>query len=81
MVQRLAIDGGKPVRERPFAPWPYFARDEIEAARKVLESGKVNYWTGAEGRQFEKEFAEFVGCDYAVAVAPAVLLLLRQAVP
>ena len=75
MVQRLAIDGGKPVRERPFAPWPYFARDEIEAARKVLESGKVNYWTGAEGRQFEKEFAEFVGCDYAVAVANGTVAL------
>jgi dTDP-4-amino-4,6-dideoxygalactose transaminase len=75
LVQRLAIDGGKPVRERPFAPWPYFARDEIEAARKVLESGKVNYWTGAEGRQFEKEFAEFVGCDYAVAVANGTVAL------
>ena len=41
--------------------WPFFADDEIEAAVQVLRSGKVNYWTGEEGRLFEKEFAAFVG--------------------
>ena len=50
------------------APWPFFADDEIEAAVQVLRSGKVNYWTGDEGRLFEKEFAAFVGCDHAVAM-------------
>jgi dTDP-4-amino-4,6-dideoxygalactose transaminase len=49
--------------------WPYFAQDEIEAAAGVLASGKVNYWTGEEGRQFEKEFAAFARCKYAVALA------------
>jgi len=52
-----------------FAPWPYFAEDEIEAAVRVLRSGKVNYWTGQEGRLFEQEFAQFAGCRYAVALA------------
>jgi hypothetical protein len=51
-----------------FPAWPFFADDEIEAAVQVLRSGKVNYWTGDEGRLFEKEFAEFVGCDHAVAM-------------
>jgi dTDP-4-amino-4,6-dideoxygalactose transaminase len=51
------------------APWPFFAEDEIEAAARVLRSGKVNYWTGQEGREFEKEFAEFAGCKYAIALA------------
>src|SRR5215471_1930427 len=59
----------------PFAPWPYFAPDEIAAAVRVLESGKVNYWTGDEGRQFEREFAEFVGCQYGVAVANGTVAL------
>jgi dTDP-4-amino-4,6-dideoxygalactose transaminase len=49
--------------------WPRLDADEIEAAVAVLRSGKVNYWTGQEGRLFEKEFAAFVGCDHAVAVA------------
>jgi dTDP-4-amino-4,6-dideoxygalactose transaminase len=50
------------------APWPFFADDEIEAAAQVLRSGRVNYWTGDEGRLFEREFAAFVGCDHAVAM-------------
>jgi dTDP-4-amino-4,6-dideoxygalactose transaminase len=51
------------------APWPYFANDEIEAAVRVLRSGKVNYWTGQEGRKFEEEFAAFTGCKRAIALA------------
>lgn len=66
---KLAIAGGPPVRKAPFAPWPSFAQAEIEAAAAVLQSGKVNYWTGQEGRRFEKEFADSVGCKYAVALA------------
>lgn len=58
-----------------FAPWPYFAEDEIEAAVAVLRSGNVNYWTGAEGRQFESEFAHFAGCRYGVAVANGTIAL------
>jgi dTDP-4-amino-4,6-dideoxygalactose transaminase len=58
-----------------FAPWPYFAEDEIEAAATVLRSGKVNYWTGEEGRNFEREFADFAGCQYAVALANGTVAL------
>ena len=58
---RLAVDGGRPVRNQPFAPWPHYSPEEIEAAANILESGKVNYWTGQEGRQFESEFAAFTG--------------------
>jgi sugar O-acyltransferase (sialic acid O-acetyltransferase NeuD family) len=59
----------------PFAPWPAFAEDEIEAAVAVLRSGKVNYWTGDEGRQFEAEFAAIAGCRHAIAVANGTLAL------
>ena len=60
---------------RPAAPWPYFAEDEIQAAMRVLRSGRVNYWTGDEGRQFEREFAEFAGCRHAVALANGTVAL------
>jgi len=49
--------------------WPLFEDDEIEAAVRVLRSARVNYWTGEEGRLFESEFAEFVGCKHAIALA------------
>lgn len=71
----LAVDGGTPVRTEPFAAWPYFADDEIAAATLVLRSGKVNYWTGTEGRALEQEFAAFAGCRHAVAVANGTLAL------
>ena len=42
----------------PFYPWPYFTEEEAEAVKQVLLSNKVNYWTGHECRNFEKEFAK-----------------------
>lgn len=55
--------------------WPYFDKHEMEAAVRVLASGKVNYWTGNEGREFEKEYAEYAGTRHAVAVANGTLAL------
>lgn len=52
----------------PFSPWPSFSQEEADAASQVILSNKVNYWTGQEGRNFEKEFANFSDCKYAVAL-------------
>jgi dTDP-4-amino-4,6-dideoxygalactose transaminase len=41
----------------------------------VLRSGKLNYWTGDEGRKFETEFAAFAGCEHAIAVANGTVAL------
>jgi len=71
----LAFDGGTPVRRTPFAPWPHFCEEQIEAVTAVLRSGKINYWTGEITRQFEREFAEFAGCKYAVALANGTVAL------
>jgi len=68
-LQRLALEGGAPVRKKPFAPWPNFAEDEIAAAAAVLRSGRVNYWTGDQSQEFEREFAALIGVKYAVALA------------
>lgn len=74
-LEQLAIEGGSPIRRSPFAPWPHFDQEEIEAATRTLQSGKVNYWTGSEGRQFESEFAAQAGCKYAVAVSNGTVAL------
>ncbi|MGZ0162386.1 MAG: DegT/DnrJ/EryC1/StrS family aminotransferase [Planctomycetales bacterium] len=65
----LARDGGTPVRTEPLAPWPQFDDEMIDAVTAVLRSGKVNYWTGKEVRRFEKDFAEFVGSNFGIAVS------------
>jgi dTDP-4-amino-4,6-dideoxygalactose transaminase len=71
----LAIDGGQCARTRQFAPWPSLSEDEVEAVSVVLRSGKLNYWTGKEVRQFENEFASFAGCQHAIAVANGTVAL------
>lgn len=59
----------------PFSPWPSFTEEEANAARDVLLSNKVNYWTGQEGREFEREFAQFTDSGYAIALANGTLAL------
>ena len=59
----------------PFSPWPSFTQREADAVSQVLLSNKVNYWTGQEGREFEKEFAAWADSQYAVAVANGTLAL------
>ena len=59
----------------PFSPWPSFTKEEADAVSRTLLSNKVNYWTGSECRDFEKEFAAYFGCQYAVALANGTLAL------
>ena len=59
----------------PFSPWPSFTEQEIDAVSAVLRSNKVNYWTGQEGKAFEREFALFCDSKYAVAVTNGTLAL------
>jgi dTDP-4-amino-4,6-dideoxygalactose transaminase len=59
----------------PFSPWPSFTQEEADAVSKVLLSNKVNYWTGQECREFEKEFAVFFDSEYAIALANGTVAL------
>ncbi len=79
----LAISGGKPVRTRPFSPWPYWDAAEEEALLAVLRSGK--WWRFAFGQgvelaepeageraeavAFQEEFAHAHDCRYGIAAA------------
>lgn len=58
-----------------FSPWPCFTAEESQAVAAVLTSNRVNYWTGNECREFEKEFAAWTGTRYAVALANGTLAL------
>jgi dTDP-4-amino-4,6-dideoxygalactose transaminase len=71
----LAVDGGEPIRIESFPHWPSFSNEEIRAAVAVLQSGKVNYWTGEECQQFEKEYAMFTGSEHAIAVCNGTVSL------
>ena len=56
-------------------PWPFFDEDERTAVDTVLRSGSVNYWTGQEGRAFEREFAEACCRRHGIALANGTVAL------
>lgn len=58
-----------------FPPWPSFTVEEANAARDVILSNRVNYWTGQECREFEREFATWSGTRYAIALANGTVAL------
>lgn len=59
----------------PFPPWPSFTEEEADAVRRVLLSNRVNYWTGTEAREFEREFAQEIGVRHAVALSNGTVAL------
>jgi len=74
-TQKLAIDGGPKAVTNKLIGWPQFDEKAIKAVEEVLRSGKVNYWTGPKGMEFEKKFAEWQGSKYAISVATGTAAL------
>ena len=55
--------------------WPFYDDEQISSVAKILKSGKVNYWTGDQGKIFEKEFSDKFHAKYSVALANGSLAL------
>ena len=73
--QKLAIDGGPKAVTNELVGWPQFDEKAIASVQEVLRSGKVNYWTGPKGMEFEKQFAQWQGSKFAVSVATGTAAL------
>jgi dTDP-4-amino-4,6-dideoxygalactose transaminase len=71
--QRLKINMS--TEQRIPSPWPHYDHEQILAVSEVLSSGKVNYWTGNNGKLLEQEYAEYIGCNHAIAVANGTVAL------
>jgi dTDP-4-amino-4,6-dideoxygalactose transaminase len=69
MASNLAIDGGPKTVTNKLAGWPRFDEKAIKAVEEVLRSGKVNYWTGPKGMEFERKFAQWQGSKYAISAS------------
>jgi dTDP-4-amino-4,6-dideoxygalactose transaminase len=65
VMDKLAAQGGTPVRSTPFPPWPQFDEAERAAVLRVLDSR--NWWAteGTEVRAFESEWTAFTGAGAA----------------
>ncbi|NQU45048.1 DegT/DnrJ/EryC1/StrS family aminotransferase, partial [bacterium] len=69
ITQKLAIDGGKKTWQGAVPQWPVFDMAVMEDIREILETGKVNYWTGSRGQEFEKKFADWNGVGHAISTS------------
>lgn len=76
-MSKLAILGGSPVRKEDFPNRKSMGKEEIEAAKRVLDSDVLSGFVGAPGnffnggkevKQFENQWAEAYGFKYAISV-------------
>ena len=74
-LEKLAIKGGPRAVTNELVSWPQFDNTAIEAVEAVLRSGKVGYWTGPKGQEFEREFAKWQGSRFAVSTATGTAAL------
>ena len=76
-MSKLAINGGKPVRDvkaNPWPKWPVWDKNDERSLLEVLHSGVWSY-NGPKEAEFNKAFAEFIGTGYAVSVANGTVTL------
>ena len=67
MVKELAINGGKPIRDKmlPYGH-QWIDQDDIKAVSEVLQSDWITQ--GPKVEEFEESFATYIGARYAIAV-------------
>lgn len=73
-MSKLALFGGAPTRQTPFARWPVFDDTERQAVLEVLESGA---WGGYSPKvpQFEQAFAARHGARFGISAANGTVTL------
>lgn len=74
-MEALAIQGGTPVRTKPFPTWPVYGEEEERLLLEVLHSGK---WGGV-GRvklaELEEKFAALHDAKYAISTVNGTIAL------
>ncbi len=76
-MNKLAINGGKPIREKLFPGHNFIGEEEKKAVLEVLETGVLSqfigcwhqdFFGGPKVREFEKAWADFFQTKHAIAV-------------
>ena len=66
--EKLAVEGGTPVRTQALPLEPDITDEEIEAVVDVMRSKRLSQLAGKYVEDFEIEFARYIGTKYAIAV-------------
>lgn len=70
----MALNGGQPIRTRPFPAWPVHGDAERSALSVVVESGDWGHGN-SEVERFEAEFAGIHGCLHGICVTSGTVAL------
>lgn len=65
--EKELVMNGAGIAEIGFPMWPYFDEESIQRATEPLRNGKVSYWTGNVGMEFEEKFAKWEGAKMAIS--------------
>jgi dTDP-4-amino-4,6-dideoxygalactose transaminase len=74
-MSTLAINGGAPVRTRPFLGWPVFGREEEDALLAVLRSGVWGSIDGTYVKRLEVEFADLQAARHGISCVNGTMAL------
>ena len=66
-MDKEAAMNGAGIVDMKFPMWPQFAEETFTDILEPLRSGKVNYWTGKKGMEFEAKWAEWIGAKMAIS--------------
>lgn len=84
-MSKLAIDGGTPVRTRPFAPYRTFDENEERGVVEVIREGVISDYIGAPGayfmggkrvQQLEDMWRAHTGAKHAVVMNSATSVII-----
>lgn len=73
--ETLAVNGGAPVRSRPWPKWPVWDESDAAALQEVLNSGKWFSGSGTRNAAFAEAFAELHHARHAVPIANGTVAL------
>ena len=87
-MNKLALSGGRPIRKKSWPVHKTIGKEEIAAAIKVLESGKLSlfegnysaeepfsFYGGPSVQELEKKWTQYYGVNHAISVNSATSAL------
>ncbi len=74
-MTKLAINGGTPIRTKPFPKWPYWDQNEVNNLREAVESGKWGSLQGNKVKTFADKFASYHQAKHGICVSSGTVAL------
>ena len=68
MSEKLAIEGGSPVRQKSFPSWPIWDEREEKRLLEVLHSGNWGMLAGTKVHAFERAFADYQQAKHGICM-------------